>query len=222
MRVIQPAGERGSLKWIQRAVNEDWPSLNDPITKCTNGGEVKWLSPLQSDDFAEYRDEDFLRKIGQEKLASALKTYWPARGPQWDALGRTSNGDVLLVEAKAHIGELCSPGTAASADSRSQIEAAFENLRSKLRTNSNGAPWTGYFYQLANRVAHLDLLRTNGVSAWLILVNFLGARDVKGPLTTEAWEAAYEVAFHVIGLTRRNALSPYILHVYPNVPNDAA
>ena len=31
MRIEQPQGERGSLKWIQRAVNERWPSLNDPL-----------------------------------------------------------------------------------------------------------------------------------------------------------------------------------------------
>lgn len=218
MRVKQSVGARGSLKWIQRAVNEQWPSLNRPITDCTGNGTITWLSPLVTDEFAEYRDSAFLELIGQSQLVAPLKTQWPSRGPQWDALGKTSRGDVLLVEAKAHIAEMCSPGTSASSDSRMLIEATLAEVAQQLGASPARAPWADHFYQLANRLAHLHFLRKHEVPSWLVLVNFLGDDEMRGPTSRDAWEAAYEVAFHVMGLPKRHALSPFIIHVYPSVP----
>lgn len=133
MRVIQNQGTRGSLKWIQRAVNEGWPALDQPILLRTgSAGPIMWLSPLASDQFAEYRDDSFLERIGKADLEPALKKFWPARGPQWDALGKTSKGDILLAEAKAHVAEMCSPATAAGPDSRSRIEASLNEVAQDL------------------------------------------------------------------------------------------
>ena len=209
MRVIQPAGQRGSLKWIQRAVNE---ALENPICAATRATGIDWLSPLASDDFAEYRDTAFLTRIGCGDLAAELAAFWPARGPQWDALGRTDRGDVLLIEAKAHVAELCSPATQASPAPRVRIEAALEGLAERLGARAGHAPWATTFYQLANRLAHLDFLRRNGVAAWLVLVNVVGDDDIGGPSTSAAWEAAYQVAFYALGLPRRHALSRYLIH----------
>ena len=87
-RTMQPKGERGSLKWIQRAVNEGWPSLNGPILDRLGAQRtIAWRSPLVGDDFAEYRDSDFLELLGLGRLQATLAAFWPARGPQWDALG---------------------------------------------------------------------------------------------------------------------------------------
>ena len=222
MRVKQSVGVRGSLKWIQQAVNEQWPSLNRPIIQCVGNSPITWLSPLVTDEFAEYRDGAFLELIGQPQLVAPLKAQWPSRGPQWDALGKTSRGAVLLVEAKAHIAEMCSPGTAASSDSRTRIEVTLAEVAQQLGANSARAPWADHFYQLANRLAHLHFLRKHGVPSWLVLVNFLGDAEMGGPTTRDAWEAAYEVAFHVMGLPKRHALSPFIIHVYPSVSAGAA
>jgi hypothetical protein len=223
MRVEQPSGKRGSLKWIQRAVNEQWVSLNQPILERTgDGGPIAWCSPLAADGFAEYRDSAFLNLVGQVSLAPALQDFWPARGPQWDALGRTSRGYVLLVEAKAHVAEMCSPGTAAGAKSRFRIEATLFEVARQVGARPRHAPWSDNFYQLANRFAHLHFLRANGVPAWLVLVNFLGDSDMGGPAASETWDAAYEVAFHAMGLPRRHALSAFVIHVYPTVPGESA
>jgi hypothetical protein len=74
MRIEQPKGKRGSLKWIQQAVNEQWPSLTQPIAAgVRNGGTVDWLSPLATDGFAEYRDATALDKLGHPSLANALR-----------------------------------------------------------------------------------------------------------------------------------------------------
>lgn len=217
MRTVQPVGTRGSLKWIQRAVNERWDSLEVPLLEALGADAIEWTSPLTSDAYAEYRDESFLARIGQAGLADDLKAFWPARGPQWDALGVTSAGDVLLIEAKAHIAEMCSPGTAAGPVSRARIEQALDEVAVRLGARPDRATWSMHFYQLANRIAHLDFLRQRGVRAWLVLVNFVGDADMRGPTTEEGWDAAYTVAFHVMGLRRGHPLNRYILHVYPTV-----
>lgn len=213
VRVVQPPGQRGSLKWIQAAVNSHWSQLEGPIRTHTSASEIQWLSPLADDAFAEYRDEAFLDRIGHPELMSSLREFWPARGPQWDALGRTEKGDILLVEAKAHIPELCSSATQAGAESLARIESALADLATRLDADPNRAPWTSKFYQLANRLAHLDFLRRHNVRGWLVLVNFVGDAEMNGPASAEAWIAAYHVANYAMGLGHSHLLTDFVLHV---------
>ena len=220
MSVEQPPGSRGSLKWIQRAVNERWETLEGPILSKLKAHSLEWWSPLADDNFAEYRDSSFLARIGHPELAQDLQGYWPARGPQWDALGRSDRGDVLLVEAKAHVAELCTPGTAAGPASRARIASALDQLADKLGARAGRAAWTDHFYQLANRLAHLDFLRARSVPAWLVLVNFLGDSEMGGPSSVEAWDAAYQVAFHVMGLGKSHPLSRFIIHAPISIPQN--
>lgn len=215
-RVPQPRGSRGSLKWIQQAVNDRWPSLDDPISAAIRT-TIEWRSPLEADEFAEYRDGDFLELVGLEGLRAELAAFWPSRGPQWDALGVGSAGEVIMVEAKAHVGEMCSPPTGASEVSRQLIEQSLASCADRLGARPGHAAWTEHFYQLGNRLAHLQFLLDHGVQAHLVLLNFLNDREMAGPTSAEAWEAAYQVAFHVLGLGRRHPLSRHVLHVYPDV-----
>ena len=126
MRIPQPEGARGSLKWIQRAVERaaDFlvPAELPPVT---------WVSPLRTDEFAAYRDASFLRRLGLDDLDDSLAEFWPRRGPQWDALGRTDRA-VVLVEAKAHIPEFISPASQASGASLTKITNAFAKVQSEL------------------------------------------------------------------------------------------
>ena len=58
---------------------------------------IDWKSPLKADDYAEYRDEDFLRKLRiLNKIKYSLSVFWPNNGPQWDALG-VSEDEIILV-----------------------------------------------------------------------------------------------------------------------------
>lgn len=215
-RYVQPVGTRGSLKWIQRAINRAPDLLDDDILKATKARTITWLSPLEADAFAEYRDAAFLERLGAADLAPMLADAWPSLGPQWDALGRTDRGDLLLVEAKAHVSELLSPGTQSVGASRLKIETTLSECAQSLNAKPL-APWADTLYQLTNRLAHLWLLRRAGKPAWLVLVNFLDDADVDGPHSHREWEAAYEVAWHVLGVPRQHALSRYILHLYPRV-----
>lgn len=218
MRVEQRSDGRGSLKWIQRAVNARSPSAIDKLLLPSLGKarSIFWLSPLAGDQYAEYRDGHFLEKIGTGHLKDALSGFWPARGPQWDALARSDAGDVLLVEAKAHIAELCSPGSAARRASRRKIESALDKTRQALGAETR-APWIDLFYQLTNRIAHLYFLREHGVKAWLVLAKFVGDTEMNGPSSSAEWEAAYDIVWHVLGVPKRHRLSRYIVHVYPRV-----
>jgi hypothetical protein len=186
------------------------------LDRLGNSARVSWKSPLEHDSFAEYRDHGFLRAIDHEVLSPELAEFWPSRGPQWDALACTDRGDVLLVEAKAHIAELCSPPSQASPRSLEKIEMALQETADYLGSTRPSC-WSTSFYQLTNRFAHLYFLRKHRVRAWLVLVNFVGDDDVSGPQSAAEWRAAYQVAFHVLGLPTRHKLARYVVEIYPDV-----
>jgi len=80
----QKSNSRGSLKNLQVAINVKKKYLDAEISKVI-GKQMKidWKSPLQTDDYAEYRDEDFLIKLGVlNKIKYPLSNFWPDYGPQ--------------------------------------------------------------------------------------------------------------------------------------------
>src|SRR5205807_2081864 len=86
-------GRKGSLKWMQVMVNQHPDLLSASIADTTRipADEIDWVSPLAVDDYAEYRDQDFLDRLDLHLEHFPLHNFWPARGPQWDALGRAGN-----------------------------------------------------------------------------------------------------------------------------------
>lgn len=209
MRVVQSVGSRGSLKWLQRAVN-----CNQSCLEHAEIGAVQWLSPLRDDDFAEYRDAAFLERLGLSRLSEALRDFWPKRGPQWDALGLAGDR-VILVEAKAHIDEFFSPPSAATGKSRETIAASLTATREALGVSSS-TDWSTRFYQFANRLAHLYFLRSHGVDAYLLFVDFICDDDMRGPTCADEWAAVYRTAEYAFGLPKTHALSKFVFHVYPD------
>lgn len=105
------------------------------------------------DDYAEYRDQAFLDLLGIKLPTRRLAFFWPRGGPQWDALGRAASGEVILVEAKAHLNELYSPATNASESSLAQIQASLAETAQGLGVPA-GYDCSRQFYQYANRLAH--------------------------------------------------------------------
>ena len=165
-RFIQDSNSHGSLKNLQVAINVKKKCLDAEISKVIGKQiNINWKSPLQSDDYAEYRDEDFLKKLGKlNEIKYPLIDFWPKRGPQWDALSVRDDKDdkeyeVILVEAKANIPEMVSPGTGAkNPQSIKKIRNSFDEVKKYLSV-SNTIDWTGTFYQYVNRIAHLFYLR---------------------------------------------------------------
>lgn len=210
MRIPQPLGTKGSLKWMQRAVQHR-PDLLQPVALPP----LTWVSPTPQDAFAEYRDAGFLRCLNLETLAPHLDAFWPRRGPQWDGLATFPGGGVVLAEAKAHLAEFETSRSAAGPASAARIAAAFAQVQTDLSITPP-APWDRTCYQYANRLAHLWWLRAQGVNAHLLMIGFLGDAEVDGPRSGLAWDQAYARAETALGLVPGNhPLSPHIHRLSP-------
>lgn len=211
--------KRGSQRWLQIAVNHAPESLNVPLRRAMRlpeGEGIEWRSPLAKEGYIEYRDGAFVDLLGVTLDRRSLFDFWPVGGPMWDALGTTSSGECILVEAKAHIGEMISPASRASAASLEKIKASLREVQSALAPRSP-TDWSGTFYQYANRIAHLYLLRQlNGVPAHLVFLCFVNAYDVHGPKTVDEWMGAIKLVEGYLGLGRHR-LSRFIHHVFVDV-----
>lgn len=193
----------GSQRWLQVAVNRKPELLLSAFRRSgavPRRTTVTWHSPLEADKFREYRDGAALSKAGISNVKKPLNTFWPARGPVWDAIGRTSEGTALFVEAKAHIPEAASPTTRASTASLDLIERSLVAARRSYASRAT-ARWSGLFYQYANRLAHQYFLRRiNNVSSTLVFLYFLNSDDMLGPMSEAEWKGASRLIHAILGL----------------------
>ena len=227
----QSPGAKGSLKHIQRLVNDVPGLLENEIKQLLPNAKlepIQWVSPLACDNYAEYRDDDFLRVLGLSGHAPELARFWPRFGPQWDALGRAGYAgeydepkQVFLIEAKAHVREIVSPPCkAASQKSASLIRNSLAETKDYMRSASE-ADWAGYFYQYTNRLAHLYFLRERlHVDAYLAFTYFVGDEAMHGPRSRGEWESALTVMRRYLGIDKKHRLSKYMLDVFVDVRDD--
>jgi len=217
----QARATRGSQRWLQDLVN-DCPELLDAAIRGESqeiSTPIRWVSPMTDDDFAEYRDAEFLDRLGVNLNARPLNKFWPPRGPQWDALGKTDGGQIILLEAKAHVEEMVGAPTGASPQSLKLIRASLEAVRQHVKSRSR-ADWTTAFYQYNNRLAHLYLLRTlNKIDAFLVNLHFLNADEMASdrtvvPNTVDEWKAAITLQERFLGIRPKHALSRYMIHAF--------
>jgi hypothetical protein len=181
------------------------------------GDVITWHSPLSRDEYAEYRDQAFLDLLQIDLKSRPLSDFWPPRGPQWDALGKSRSGNIFLVEAKAHIEEVLSPGARASAESKQLIDKSLYELQNYLRAAPT-VDWSRVFYQIMNRIAHLYLVRVlNQLPAYLVFVYSVGDEEMGGPLTVGEWQSALYVIKGLLGLGTRHRLSKYMADVFIDV-----
>jgi hypothetical protein len=218
-RIPQNINSHGSLLDIQILIN-DYPDLLTnkirPLIQISSNS-IQWVSPLKNDQFAEYSDQDFLARLGMPPLGTPLASFWPNKGPHWDALGRVDNSEYFLVEAKAHLGEIIStPTKASSVKSFNHIANSLNSCKNYLKVNSK-SDWAGTFYQYTNRLAHLYFLRVvNKQPAYLVFVYFVGDESVSGPRCVVEWKAALTVLEGALGI-RSHKLKKYIADVFVDV-----
>jgi hypothetical protein len=210
-RYPQAQCRKGSQRWIQEIINGDSSILDDAIRL----GRIDWRSPLAADAYSEYRDDAFLERLSITLPKRSLPSFWPRGGPQWDALGRAATGEVVLVEAKAHLNELYSPQMGATAEpSVARIQLSLRETAAHLSV-PDGFDWSRQFYQYANRLAHAYFLSAvNAVPAKLVFVYFIGDADMNGPNSREEWATAIHVVHHSLGLA---TIPPYVLDVFIDV-----
>jgi hypothetical protein len=195
-RIVQPQATRGSQRWLQELVAANPQRLDSAIGL----GTLEWLSPLPEDEWAEYRDEAFLDRLGVELTRQPLSSFWPTGGPVWDGLARTPWGASVLIEAKAHVTEMASSCQAESSASLATIGAAFEATKAAFDVDPEVDWCTGY-YQYANRLAHAYLMNElNGVPTELVFLHFVGDSDVDGPASREEWQKAIITVHDALGV----------------------
>lgn len=219
----QNPGYAGSQLWLQTVVNECPLLLNRKICRRLGSppGQIQWLSPLESDSYAEYSDETFLHRMEISLCKTQLGNFWPTRGPQWDALGKGNNKEILLVEAKSHIGELGSKnskGSRATPASLEKIRSSMDMTKRHIEATGNVDWAKSRYYQYANRLAHLYLLRVlNDLPAYLITLYFLNDRKMGGPSEISEWESAIADERRELGIPPSNRLDRYIIPAFIDV-----
>lgn len=183
---------------LDAAIRRGFPDLGDAT--------IEWRSPLAADGYAEYWDKAFLDRVDLGHHAAELKAFWPTGGPHWDALAvvrtpESSRPGVILAEGKSYPGELYGSGCQAKPRSVSRvlIEKSLAATQQRLGVvGKTPGDWCGPLYQTANRLAHLQWLRSLGVRAWLVHLLFLA--DPIGPTDAATWENALAEANEQLGL----------------------
>lgn len=210
---------KGSKKWIQRVINWYPGILNSQLKNTGNikNQDIFWVSPLKSEGYKEYRDQPFLDVLGITLNKRELKSFWPSPGASWDALGKTSNGCVLLVEAKSHVTEIDVDGTGATKEESIQlISRSLEEVKDYLHARKE-VDWSKHFYQTANRLAHLYLLRVlNSIDTYLVMVYFLNDEEQEGPKTVDEWKSVLKLQKKFLGITNTR-LDIFIQEVFIDV-----
>jgi hypothetical protein len=195
-RVPQKRAQRGSQRWIQLLVNEHPLVLNTAI----GATGITWLSPLPKDKYAEYRDEDVLQRLGVTASRRPLESFWPQGGPLWDALGRASSGEVVLVDANAHIAELLAPPSQVPEESLAMVRQSLAETASALGAVP-GTDWSARFPQYTNRLAHAHFLHNvNRIPTRLVFLYLIGVEDVHGPRDRAEWDAALTILYEALGI----------------------
>jgi len=209
------------MKWIQRLINKKTELVNSQIRKnlgLLENEEICWLSPLEEDDYAEYRDQAFIDKLGVKLDKVSLEDFWPKGGPQWDALGRSGSSKLFLVEAKSHIQELVSSIQAEDKDSLRKICKGLKDTKSFLNSKAE-IDWSSRFYQYTNRLAHLYLLQElNQLPAYLVFVYFINDEKMNGPRTVNEWKGAIKLLHSYLGIGRHK-LQKFMTEVFIDVKN---
>lgn len=201
--------------------------LDATVTRATGGRLIEWsdstLDRRTGFPAKEWRGIDFLP--ADPGLTAAWSDFWPTgRGVQnWDAVGRIQvdgQTEWLLVEAKAHLGELIAPCGARSEQSLSKIREAFRTTQAAMCLDES-LDWEGPYYQYANRLAFLHFLTTHSIPARLLFIYFLGdnSRGRLCPQTEEEWAPALQTMRDHLGLKGESNLEGRVhrlfMHVFP-------
>jgi hypothetical protein len=216
--ITQERKLKGSQRWLQELVNVYPHRLKRAIHGEIGLGvddNLIWLSPLEEDSYAEYQDSHFLERLSIRLDNYPLASFWPRGGPVWDGMGKSSRGDVFLIEAKSHVSELVS-SCQAGERARKVIERSLEETAAFYGVGSADG-WSNVYYQYANRLAHLHLLRgLNGIPAWLVFVYFVNDAQMSGPTSVSEWQRAIESVHEHLGIDGER-LRPIVIDLFFDV-----
>lgn len=184
------------LRWLGRHRND----FDRRIKSLLEIDNITWLD-FDFDTKETIPDKEivglnFLNKRENSSVITKWKEEWPQSGNSmnWDLVGFTANESEktwILIEAKAHLGEL-KQDCKAKDESLAKIEKALAiaAINNNI-TILDGKPWTRKYYQFANRIYILDFLKRNNIKAKLVNIYFIGDmifKNRKSPQNIEDWQ----------------------------------
>lgn len=198
-----------------------------------NDGDFSWL------DFrfvekgkaadAEIKGLSFLddilheNKLGltDKKIKDIKKSFisgWNS-SQSWDAVF-VLNNTIYLIEAKARIDEMKSNNKNNGGTSRTSIIQFMEKQLCKYGINVN-KEWLGTYYQLANRLATVALLKNHGVNAKCVYIYFIDGFEKPGTgckenANKDQFNEAIQEEFKALGLIDEGKTEDLLTNVFIN------
>jgi len=198
------------------------------VLKITGGKHIIWLIFEFSQNSA-YLNHDRelvgLEFIHNLKIQKQWREFWPQTGSSqnWDAIGKIDFGDHsewLLVEAKAHLGEVRSSCGARSPVSIEKIRAALQKtIQSFCAEATSIENWLAPYYQYANRLASLHFLMKEcdpAVPGRLVFIYFYGDQrsDKERPQKEEDWHLFIKDIENRLGIDQSIELYRRVHHLF--------
>ena len=203
------------LRWLGRHRVE----FNEKVRQATGGLIVdRWLDFPFSKGTKSYDSEwkgvSFLPEGVQHHLDAVFPERWRS-SMSWDAVGLATDGTWILVEAKAHVGELKTQHK-----ERKDIQLIRERLFD-VAEKLGGIPenWTKEYYQAANRIFVQKVL-SEEVKSVQLNVFFCGdrRRGVICPRGKSRWEAEIRKEYAALGLSEDNSfVSTHVKNLFLHV-----
>lgn len=174
--------------------------LSALIEVATGARVIRWLDFPASDKpglgrrIQEWKGLDF---IDDAAVKAEWAAFWPQHAgvPNWDAVARVEAGprrEWLLIEAKAHLGEIRSDCGAKTAGLET-ITRALARTRERLAVPAD-RDWLKGHYQFCNRIAVAEFLEEHGIGARLLFVYFTGDQigGADCPCDEAGWQPALD------------------------------
>jgi hypothetical protein len=208
--------------------------LSKQVLDITGGKDISWLDFHFSKKYAFlYNDRELvgLEFIKKSEVIKKWGEFWPQTGTSqnWDAVGKIiyeDHEEWLLVEAKAHLGEVQSSCGAGSPKSIAKIKLAFhKTIHSFCPEETLVENWLSPYYQTANRLASLHFLMREcapPIPACLLFVYFYGDQrpDSECPQQEADWYQVIENIENRLGIDQSSELYKRVHHTYmPINPN---
>lgn len=222
----------GSEWHFQRWLGYHRKRLNALIEEQTGLVVVDWMDfefqarPTDPSKFptldAEIQHLDFLPDGHAAKLE--WQQRWPfsrgrrGKGPCWDAIAKLEDESWLLVEAKAHLGELKSPKSGATPDSLKKIRSLMDEAKEAFEVKPE-VSWVEKYYQQANRMAVLWFLtEKHQEKARLLNICFTGDQfpkiATKCPKDKAGWDDGILTMKDALGLSGKTSLEEQVHYLF--------
>ena len=206
----------GSEYHLRRMLDQDGGLLSHRVKRAVGAQDVDFRNNRSPD--GEYERLDFLPCDSMARRK--WEKFWPPRGKQhnWDAIGRIlveDRWEWLLVEAKAHLGELKTSCKASKEGGRPKIRKALNQTKRDLGLQ-NCSDWLKGYYQHANRIAALNFMIQNKELGRLLFVYFYGDKSPgkRCPQDEDGWSTALAQQDAHLGLSNGHTLADRVHKIF--------